>query len=137
MKVETEGDEDLFGRSSHDTKSSHGETCIISIGNDGSHQKKKKVKGKSPSRTKSKSPGSSASPVRSFSSTRAPVDVAACAFEHDNFAWSSQGRSTQWKLVIDKNRSAGSGQVECARKTCQDLDFMAILEVLPNLNHNS
>ena len=39
------------------------------------------------------------------------------------------GPGDKWKLIIEKNRSSGSGQVGCAKKSVEDLDFISVVEV--------
>lgn len=48
--------------------------------------------------------------------------------EEDRYGVLSSEHS-KWKLLLDKNRAAGSGQVKCAKKTCEQLAFMSVVEV--------
>jgi len=102
------------------------------------HAKKKK-KAKSPEKSRSMSPRKSAaspgvglmnSPTETSSGDR-PQHVGfafARAEEEDKFCVKNAEQS-KWKLILDKNRMAGSGQVKCAKKTCEELAFMSVVEV--------
>ena len=39
------------------------------------------------------------------------------------------GPGDKWKLIIERNRSSGSGQVGCAKKSVEDLGFISVVEV--------
>jgi hypothetical protein len=98
---------------------------------------KKKKKAKSPRKvTRSNSPCKTAvSPVSS--PMLSPVDMddrgkcvgyTSADTKDDSFGLLSREQS-KWKLLLDKNRMAGSGQVKCAKKTCEQLAFMSVVEV--------
>lgn len=105
----------------------------------GTKHGKKKKKAKSPGKARSMSPRKSAaspclgpmnSPAETGSRDRAQhVGVAFAMAEEEDRFFVTNAEQSKWKLLLDKNRMVGSGQVKCAKNTCEQLDFMSVVEV--------